>query len=85
MPMPVEKQIIQIYAGTQRDKSGTGWIRNIEVSDVGRYCSELLAFIDTRHPNVPTLIREKKDLTDEVKGLLDAALAEFATVFKPSK
>src|SRR5207302_6303571 len=27
-PMPVEMQIVQIYAGTQRDKSGAGWIRN---------------------------------------------------------
>ena len=85
VPMPVEKQIIQIYAGTQRDAAGTGWLRNIEVSDVGRYCTELLAFIDTRHPNVPKLIREKKDLTDEVKGQLDAALTEFQTVFKTSK
>src|SRR5262252_2859250 len=35
VPLPVEKQILQIYAGTQRDKQGNGWIRNIEVSDVG--------------------------------------------------
>jgi len=27
--MPVEKQIVQIYAGTQKDKSGVVWIRNI--------------------------------------------------------
>src|SRR6202011_3823998 len=37
VPMPVEKQIVQIYAGTQKDKSGVVWIRNIEVSDVQRY------------------------------------------------
>src|SRR5216110_827635 len=45
VPMPVEKQIVQIYAGTQRDKSGKGWIRDYEVSDIGRYMSELLEFM----------------------------------------
>src|SRR5881275_2412879 len=44
-PMPVEKQIIQIYAGTQRDKSGKGYLRDIEVTDVGRYMSELLGYM----------------------------------------
>jgi F-type H+-transporting ATPase subunit alpha len=87
VPMPVEKQIIQIYAGTQRDKSGTIWIRNVEVADVSRYMVELTAFIDLRHPEINTAIREKKDLTDEVRQKLDAALTEFKDVFKqaPSK
>ena len=84
VPMPVEKQIIQIYAGTQRDKQGKGWIRDIEVSDVGRYMSELLEFIETRRPEVFKLLREKKDLTDDVKAALDGSLAEFRDVFQPT-
>src|SRR5436189_768873 len=52
VPMPVEKQIVQIYAGTQRDKSGKGWIREIEVTDISRYMSELSEFMETRHPEV---------------------------------
>src|SRR6201993_593442 len=67
VPMPVEKQIIQIYAGTQKDKNGVVWIRNIEVSDVQRYMQELIEFMDTRHPEVLKLLREKKDLTDDVR------------------
>jgi F-type H+-transporting ATPase subunit alpha len=81
VPMAVEKQIAQIYAGTQRDKQGQGWIRDIEVTDVGRYMSELLDFLDTRHARTLKLLREKKDLTDEVRAALDAALEEFKTVF----
>jgi F-type H+-transporting ATPase subunit alpha len=84
VPMPVEKQIIQIYAGTQRDKGGTGWIRNIEVSDVARYMSELIDFLETRHPEVLKLVREKKDLTDDVRAALDAALLEFRDLFLPT-
>src|SRR5207248_7268385 len=45
VPMPVEKQIIQIYAGTQRDKSGKGYLRDIEVTDISRYMTELNEFM----------------------------------------
>jgi F-type H+-transporting ATPase subunit alpha len=85
VPMPVEKQIIQIYAGTQKDKSGVVWIRNVPVEDVQRFTKELVEFIDARHPNLPKLIREKKDLTDDVRAALDAALDEFRSQFRPTK
>src|SRR5213082_2475621 len=84
VPMPVEKQIVQIYAGTQKDKSGVVWIRNIEVSDVQRYMQELIEFMETRHPQALKLLREKKDLTDDVRTALDQALEEFKSVFKPT-
>jgi F-type H+/Na+-transporting ATPase subunit alpha len=84
-PMPVEKQIVQIYAGTQRDKNGVVWIRNVEVSDVGRYARELVEFIETRHPEVLKLLREKRDLTDDVRAALDRALEEFRDVFRPTE
>ena len=83
-PTPVEKQIVQIYAGTQKDKSGVVWIRNIPVSEVGRYVKELVEFMETRHPEVLKLLREKKDLTDDVRAALDRALEEFRDVFRPS-
>ncbi len=82
VPMPVEKQIVQIYAGTQRDKSGVNWVRNVEVNEVARYMSELLEFFDTRHPEVLKLLREKKDLTDDIRAALDNALTEFKDLFK---
>jgi hypothetical protein len=40
--------------------------------------------MDTRHAGVLKLLREKKDLTDDVKAALDAALEEFKTVFRPT-
>ena len=84
VPMAVEKQIIQIYAGTQKHKSGVVWIRNIEVTDVQRYMQELIEFMETRHPQALKLLREKKDLTDDVSTALDQALEEFKSVFKPT-
>jgi len=81
-PMPVEKQVIQIYAATGRDENGVGWIRNIPVEQVQRYMKELLEFIDTQHPEIPKLIIEKKELTPEIREKLDRALASFRDVFQ---
>jgi F-type H+-transporting ATPase subunit alpha len=75
---------VQIYAGTQKDKSGVVWIRNIEVADVQRYMQELIEFMDARHPQTLKLLREKKDLTEEVRTQLDQALEEYKSVFKPT-
>jgi F-type H+-transporting ATPase subunit alpha len=82
VPAPVEKQIVQIYAGTQKDKNGVVWIRNIPVPEIQRYVRELVEFMETRRAEVLKLLREKKDLTDEVRTALDAALEEFRSVFK---
>jgi hypothetical protein len=38
--------------------------------------------MDTRYPQALKLLREKKDLTDEVRTALDTALDEFKSVFK---
>jgi len=59
-------------------------LERIEVSDVARYMQELIEFMDTRHSQALKLLREKKDLTDDVRGALDAALEEFKSVFTPT-
>ena len=85
VPMSVEKQVIQIYAGTQRDKQGKGWIMHVEVADVQRYIKELLEFMETRHAATVKLLKDKKDLSDDVRQGLDAALTEFRDTFQPTK
>ena len=64
--------------------SGRSALDNLEVSDVSRYMSELVEFMETRHPEVLKLLREKKDLTDDVRVALDQSLTEFKDVFRPS-
>jgi F-type H+-transporting ATPase subunit alpha len=76
-PLPVEKQVIQIYAATSKDKEGTNWIRNVPVEQVTRYMIELIEFLDARHPEIAKQIGEKKALDDAIK-----ALAEFRGLFK---
>jgi F-type H+-transporting ATPase subunit alpha len=81
-PLSVEKQVVQIYAGTQKDAQGQGWIREVPVEEVGRYMRELVEFMAARHPNVGKQIVEKKALDDGIRRELDAALTEFKGVFQ---
>ncbi len=80
--MTVAQQVIQIYAATMKDEAGQGWIRAVPVDQVGRYMKELLVFLDGRHPEIARRIGEKKQLDDEGKKALDAALKEFGGIFQ---
>ena len=81
-PMPVEKQVIQIYVATTQDENRVNWIRNVPVEQVGRYMKELMEFLDARHPELGKSIAEKKALDDGIKAGLNKALVEFRGIFK---
>jgi len=74
-PLPVEKQILAIYAAT------SGCLDGIPASAVQRYERELFTFVEAKHAATLTLLREKKELTDDVKAKVDGVLADFAKVF----
>ncbi len=78
-PLPVERQIAIIFAGTN------GYLDKIDVSEVRAFESELYRFIETRYPQVFTGIAEKKQLDDQLKAALDGAVKEFATDFGARK
>ncbi len=82
-PMPVEKQVMQLYAATNRDDAGKrGWIRQVPVSDVVRWMREFIEFADSRHPQIAKDIAGKQALTDDIKATLNKALAEFNELFQ---
>ncbi len=78
-PLPVERQVAIIYAGTN------GYLDHIPVSEVRSFETELFKFIETRHPQVFTGIAEKKQLDDQLKAALDTAVKEFARDFAARK
>ncbi len=85
-PMPIERQVIQIYAATNRDDPNKrGWLREIAVSDVGRWAKEFLEFIDARHPAIPKDVAAKRELTADTKSQLNKAIAEFNEIFQPTQ
>ena len=75
-PLPVEKQIVIIFAAT------SGYLDEIPVTDSRRYEKELYSFLESRHPGVLTGIAEKKDIKGELTERLKAVLAEFGGVFR---
>src|SRR3989475_159762 len=78
-PLPVEKQVAVGYAATK------GYLDKIPVSEVRAFETELYRFIETRAPEVFRGIAEKKQLDDQLKGALDAAVRDFALDFATRK
>jgi F-type H+-transporting ATPase subunit alpha len=67
-PMPVEQQVISIWAG------GNGYLDDVPTEAVRKFEKEWLAFVTATFPEVPNNIRQTKDLSnDDVKRLQDAA------------
>src|SRR5262245_33497960 len=78
-PLPVERQIAIIFAGTN------GYLDSIPISEVRGYETELYAFLETRHPEVFRGIAEKKQLDDQLKAGLKSAVEEFTRDFTARK
>ena len=77
VPLPVEEQVVVIFAGVR------GHIDDVAVEDVGRFESELRAFMRARHPEVLEQIALSGTLSNEVE--LEAAIGEFKRGFSPSE
>jgi F-type H+-transporting ATPase subunit alpha len=75
-PMPVEEQVVVIFAGTN------GFVDDIPVADVKRFEFELLEYIRTRHSNILDTIRTTGSLPDG--DALADALKMFKELFEPS-
>jgi F-type H+-transporting ATPase subunit alpha len=74
-PLPVERQIVIIYAGTN------GFVDHLPENALRKYEAELSRFLENRHPNIYGDIRTKKELADDLKTTLGAALKEFNESF----
>jgi F-type H+-transporting ATPase subunit alpha len=78
VPMPVELQIISIYAATR------GYVDKLPVSSVQKYERELHSFMKGEHQALLDEITTKKALDKDLEKKLDAALDKFAGVFEAS-
>ena len=75
-PVPVEEQVVVIYAGTK------GYLDKVAVRDVGRFESGLLGAMRERAPDILSGIRTEKALTDAITAKLKGFLDDFAASFK---
>jgi F-type H+-transporting ATPase subunit alpha len=73
--LPVEKQIVIIYAGTR------GYLDKYPVQLCRKYEDELYKFLESKYPDIFKDIKEKKDLTPEIEEKLKKALDDFDSYF----
>ena len=75
-PMPVEYQVIIIYAATKK------YLLDIAVEDVSRFEEGLFDFIKTKYPEIPESIKTTKEMSKETEDSLIKALGEFKADFR---
>ena len=77
-PMPVQYQVIIIYAATNK------YLLDVQVADIIRFEKEFFEFLDTKYPEIPNAIKEEKQISDETDAALKKAINEFKGQFKAS-
>ena len=75
-PMAVEKQVMIIYAATQK------YLLDIPVEDILRFEKELFEYVETKYPEIPETIRTAKVLDDATEKALVKAIEECKKAFK---
>ncbi len=75
-PMPVEKQVIIIYAAIKK------YLMDIQVADILRFQNELFDYIDTRYPEIPGSIAATKVMDEETEQKLVKAIEECKASFR---
>jgi F-type H+-transporting ATPase subunit alpha len=70
-PLPVEKQVLLIFAGTN------GYVDDLPVDVLKKFEEELYRFVDNAHPAILRDIREKKTIDDTLKAQIGDMLKEF--------
>lgn len=75
-PLPVEKQIALIFVAT------SGNLDELPVSSLKRLEKEYFEFMENNHPQILNDIKTIKELTDDLRAKLDAAVQQFIHNFK---
>ncbi|TET70697.1 MAG: F0F1 ATP synthase subunit alpha [Candidatus Aminicenantes bacterium] len=79
VPLPVEKQILIIYAGNR------GFLDEIEVEQIKEYEEKLYAFFEKEKAKLLKKIAEKRELSADLDEAISSALKEFNSMFKEGK
>jgi F-type H+-transporting ATPase subunit alpha len=77
-PLPVERQVVSVWAGT------SGWLDDIPLEDAGRFEDEFLDSVQRSHGGIYDAIRESGELTDDTVAALKDVIEEFRRGFQTS-
>jgi F-type H+-transporting ATPase subunit alpha len=76
VPIPVEKQVVLMYAGAN------GYIDAYPESAIKKYEEDLFKFVDEKHPDLYEAIKTKKQIDSAIDEKLVKVLDEFKAQFK---
>jgi F-type H+/Na+-transporting ATPase subunit alpha len=74
-PIPVERQVAIVYAGTN------GYLDELPVTSVRAFETGLYAFLDTKYPDVIHDLKVKYELTDAIEARLKQAIEAYKAEF----
>ncbi len=74
-PMPVQYQVIIIYAATNK------YLLDVPVEDITRFEKEFFEYLDTKYPEVPKAIADEKVISEAMEETLKKAISEFKAEF----
>ncbi len=77
-PMPVERQVVSVWAGT------SGYLDDVPVGDIGRFESEFLDYLQRSHSGIYDAIRETGEASEDTTTALKDAIEEFRRGFETS-
>ena len=74
-PMPVEDQVVAIFAGVR------GYLDGVRTDDVTRFETALMSEIRAKHGDILKAIREQKEITNDTEAKLKSVLDQFVKTF----
>src|ERR1700726_5006000 len=74
-PLSVEEQVVSIFAGVR------GYLDKIEIANIGRFETTLLAELRSKQPEILTGIRDKRELTTDLEEKLKGFIEAFGKTF----
>jgi F-type H+/Na+-transporting ATPase subunit alpha len=77
-PLPVERQVVAVWAGT------SGYLDDVPVEDIGRFEDDFLDALSRDHPGIYEAIRETGELSEDTATALKDAVEEFRRGFETS-
>lgn len=76
VPVPVERQVAIVWAGT------AGYLDDVPVARVSQFEREFLSFIESSHPKALPMIAKEKSISPETEKMLVQAVGEFKKSFQ---
>jgi F-type H+/Na+-transporting ATPase subunit alpha len=78
-PLPIEKEVLIVFAANE------GYLDKLEVSQVKAFEQGLYAFFDSRHKDILDEIKTKREISDDLRNRMRAALDQYLQTFAASQ